>query len=86
VIETICKQLEQAIEAAFSYGEWSGGWYARVNWKCQQCGKRNIELFKGKEPHLDDVLPLEAKCSRCKHKTPVIPYRWNEPNHGYPKE
>ena len=64
------------IEAAFSWGEFSEGWHARITWKCCLCGRRNSKLMQG-PGKMAEHLPLKVQC-KFSHETLVIPYRFYE--------
>jgi len=67
--------MSEVVEAAFTWGEYSEGWFARITFPCSVCGRRNRQVLQGVEQKMP--LPLEVKC-QFGHTTQVVPYRWNE--------
>jgi len=66
----------EPIECAVSSGEIGDGWFARVTAKCPICGRRTVELLKGKRK-LADAWPQKITCKNS-HEFEVVPYRWKE--------
>jgi len=68
------QNVNDPTECAFSGGEFDDGWFARVTAKCPICGRRTVEMLKGKGT-LSEAWPQTIKCKN-RHEFEIVPYKW----------